>query len=143
MSDNLLGLYYSKLTKSLLHLEYSYNKALSLDTNPKNLAEEQLEAWDAYASRFARSSDIFLSKFIKAYIKKDDPAFDGSFRDTLHRAEKLQLINNSEEWYTIREMRNVVVHEYSDDDLSNFFKQLLKYTPQVLELRKKLANAAE
>ena len=102
-----------------------------------------METWDGYAARFARSSDIFLSKYIKAYIQRDDPAFDGGFKDYLNRSEKLGLIENVDDWMEIRNMRNVVVHDYSEDDLKAFFKKLILHTPKLLDLRKKLADASQ
>lgn len=72
-------------------------------------------------------------------IKHDDPVFDGSFRDNLNRAEKLKLIDDSRVWFEIRQLRNVVVHEYSDEDLKAIFQKMLKFTPLILELRTRLA----
>lgn len=108
--------------------------------NPANMTDSQLEAWDAFASRFARTSDIFLSKYIRAYILKDDPAFDGGFRDQLNLAEKLGLIDDTATWMEIRELRNATVHEYSDQDLEKIFGKFRKYLPLLLSLPKKLSN---
>jgi hypothetical protein len=30
--------------------------------------DAQLEAWDGFATLFARTSDLFLSKYIKAFV---------------------------------------------------------------------------
>lgn len=138
-NDNLTGLYYSKIIKSLRYLEYSYNRTLPMPLNPAQMSDSELEAWDSFASRFARTSDIFLSKCISAYILKDDPAFDGGFRDHLNRAEKLKLIDNVELWMEIRELRNSTVHEYSDQDLEKIFEKFRKFTPLLLDLPKKLS----
>ena len=140
---NLTGLYYSKIVKSLKYLEYSYNRTLKMPTKPAAMNDQELEAWDSFASRFARSSDIFLSKYIKAYLLKDDPAFDGSFRDQLNRAEKLGLIDKVETWLEIRELRNATVHEYSDQDLEKIFEKFRKFTPLLLELPQRLKNETE
>ena len=84
---DLVGYYYTKITKSLKYLEFTFRRVQSMSTDPTQLAPEQLELWDSFAVRFARTSDLFLSKFIKAIVLKDDPAFDGGFRDFLNRAE--------------------------------------------------------
>lgn len=76
-------------------------------------------------------------------ILKDDPAFDGSFRDTLNRAEKLGLIENIPVWMEIRELRNATVHDYSDSDLEKIFEKFRRFTPLLLDLRVRLANAIE
>lgn len=128
MSDlkmELVGLYYTKIVKSLKYLEYSYQRTLLMPIDPTQMTDSELEAWDSFASRFARTSDIFLSKYIKAFLKQDDPAFDGSFRDTLNRAEKLNLLENVETWMDIRQLRNANVHEYSDSDLKMIFENFV------------------
>ncbi len=140
---NLTGLYYTKIVKSLKYLEYSYQRTLTMPTNPKVMTDEQLEAWDSFASRFARSSDVFLSKFVRAFILKDDPAFDGGFKDQLNRAEKLGLIENAITWMEIRELRNATVHEYSDEDLEKIFLKFRLFTPLLIALRTKLSDASQ
>lgn len=137
-NKNLTGYYYSKIVKSLKYLEYSYNRTLTMPLNPTQMTDSELEAWDSFASRFARTSDIFLSKYIRAYLLKDDPAFDGGFRDQLNRAEKLNLIDKAETWMEIRELRNATVHEYSDQDLEKIFEKFRKFTPLLLALPNKL-----
>lgn len=141
MNKDLTGYYYAKLVKSLKYLEFTFVRVQKLPGDPAKLTNVQFEIWDGFATRFARSSDIFLSKYLKAAVQEDDPTFDGSFRDFLNRGEKLGLIDKPEKWFEIRGLRNVVVHEYSDEDLKIIFKKLLKYTPMVLGLRKKLASS--
>ena len=103
---DLRGYYFTKLVKSLRYLEYSYKRVAKLSPDPAALTAEEFERWDGFAVRFARSSDLFLSKFITAVIKCDDPAFDGGFRDRLHQAEKLGLVENIPMWMEIRQLRN-------------------------------------
>jgi asparagine synthetase B (glutamine-hydrolysing) len=38
-----------------------------------------------------------------------------SFRDILSKLEKLEIIESSEEWSEVREIRNDISHEYPDD----------------------------
>ncbi len=137
---DLVGYYYTKITKSLKYLEFTFRRVQSMSTDPTQLAPEQLELWDSFAVRFARTSDLFLSKFIKAIVLKDDPAFDGGFRDFLNRAEKLKVISHPLQWHEIRQLRNVTVHEYSDQDLKEIFGKLISYAPQLLDLPKVLSS---
>lgn len=138
--ESLTTFYYAKIVKSLNRLEYSYARVLKFPTNPENLTEEHYEAWDGFSTRFSRTADIFLSKYIKAAITEDDPGFDGKFHDYLNRAQKIGLIDNIDDWLDIRSLRNVIVHEYTDDDLEKIFQKMLKYTPLLTGLRKKLAG---
>jgi len=140
--NNLVGYYYTKIVKSLKYLEYSFARTSTMPVDPTQMSDSQLEAWDSFASRFARTSDIFLSKYLKAYLTKDDPAFDGSFRDSLNRAEKLKLIDHAPTWLEIRELRNATVHEYSDSDLKIIFEKFRNFTPLLIELKTRLPHEA-
>ena len=142
-SSDLRGLYYGKIVKSLKYLEYSYQRTSSMPTRPSAMSPSELEAWDGFASRFARTSDIFLSKYVKAFVLHDDPAFDGGFHDQLNRAAKLGLIDDVATWVEIRQLRNATVHEYSDQDLEKIFEKFRKYSPLLLALPTKLNNATE
>lgn len=135
-SKELVGLYQGKILKSLKYLEFTFSQVEKLSPDPKKLSPLELQVWDSFVTRFARSSDLFLSKYIKAYVKHDDPAFDGSFRDYLNRGEKLGLIQEIDSWLEIRELRNVAVHEYKDEDLANKLKRMAELTPQLLGLAK-------
>ncbi len=139
MRKDLRSYYYSKLVKALNYLEYTYDRVRSLPTRLSDLQPEELERWDSMATRFSRASDLFLSKYIKAAVLQDDPAFDGAFRDFLNRAEKLHLIDSIDTWLEIRNLRNVAVHEYSEGDLDKILQKFLKYTPVLMELRMRLA----
>lgn len=128
----------SKLVEALDHLEYSFKKAQKLPLRPADLDEETMETWESFAARFARVSDLFLSKYLRALILVGDPGFEGALRDVADRAEKLKIINNADLWMEIRSLRNITAHEYEEDDLEQFFKDLLRLTPVVFEIRKVL-----
>lgn len=57
---DLTGYYYTKTVKSLKYLEFTYSRVQKLPIDPAQLTDEQFEVWDGFATRFARSSDIFL-----------------------------------------------------------------------------------
>lgn len=143
MIKDLTGYYYTKLVKALTYLEFTYNRVRMLPVQLSKLSPEELERWDSMATRFARASDVFMSKYIKAAVKKDDPAFDGAFRDYLGRAHKLGLIDEIESWLLIRDLRNVAVHEYSEGDLEKILTKFLQFTPMILDLRRRLAHATD
>lgn len=131
----LITQYKSKLLRALNHLEYSYRKAKTLTTDPRQMDDEKLEVWEGYSARFARATDLYLSKYIRTKILQHDPAFSGSMRDFLDQAEKLGFIDDASLWFEIRAMRNMTVHEYEDEKLKIFFDRLFQLTPQVLAIR--------
>jgi hypothetical protein len=126
----------SQLLKALQHLSYSYEKVLLLPTDPKKLDEESLETWESFSARFSRVVDIFLMRVLKAQIKFADPGFDGTLRDYLNQAEKMNLITNATEWLMLRELRNIAAHEYTDKGLALFLEQLRSACPKLLDLKK-------
>lgn len=110
----------NKLLKAIAHLDYSYNKVLQLPVDPDALDDETLETWESFAARFGRVSDVFLTKYLRGLILLQDPGFNGSLRDFLNQGEKLRIIDNTETWMAIRELRNISAHEYTDNDLALF-----------------------
>ena len=89
-------------------------------------------------SRFARTTDIFVAKYLGSFVLKGDPAFSGSLIDTINYAEKKGLIASARNWIEIRELRNKISHEYAAADLKILFDQVMLLTPEVLEIRKKI-----
>lgn len=132
ITPELLDSYKLKVRKALHHLAYSFAKVQKLSDEPTSLSEDQLETWESYASRFARTSDLITTKLLRALVMHDDPGFSGSFRDILDRSEKLGLIVSADEWIKIRALRNVSVHDYSESDLKLIFAQLRELAPIIL-----------
>jgi hypothetical protein len=139
-SLSLLEAQMSQLQKALEHLRYSYNKINRQNIQPKEEDEEAPETWESFSSRFARVVDIFLSKFLRTYVLYHDPGFKGSMRDFINLGEKLDLIEDSDWWLGLRELRNIAAHEYNEDDLAAFYKSLFSECPQLLRLSRRLSN---
>ena len=56
--------------------------------------------------------------------------------------ERLQILDSSEHWKLIRELRNAVNHEYEDDSLrlAEFFELLVVQTPVLFDYLSRLAG---
>jgi len=133
--DELVEKYKNQLEKSLAHLNYSYNKVSSLKTDLQQLDDEQLEAWEGFMARFARTCDIFLSKYLRAIVSREDPGFRGTMRDCLNQSEKIGLIADANVWLEIRELRNVQAHEYTEEKLGSLFKAAFSQCHHLLNLK--------
>ena len=129
-----------KLLKDIGHLEYSFQKVQQIPSDIELLDEENLETWESFSARFCRVADIFLSKYIRAFVLVQDPGFIGSFRDFVNQAEKFNLLCDVELWMSIRELRNISAHDYTDKDLSLFFKRLYQEAPLLISLKNILLN---
>jgi hypothetical protein len=122
---------------ALSHLEYSFKK---LGSCPWDVEwdEEQLEVLESFSSRFARSSDLIISRLLRLKALETDPAFRGTLIDLLNLSEKLSWIDSSATWLRIRELRNVAAHEYATDDLKSLYRELYSLAPHLLACRKLL-----
>ena len=127
-----------KLIKALKHLDYSFNKIQKLESNVTQLDEESLETWESFAARFARVADIFLTRYLKAYVLNNDPGFEGTLRDFVNQGEKLSIIDDAQAWMGIRELRNITAHEYTEEDLTHFFHRLKTEAPRLLKIMEKM-----
>ncbi|MCK4870040.1 MAG: hypothetical protein KAS93_02910 [Gammaproteobacteria bacterium] len=139
--EQLLTIQKRKLEKALQHLAYSYNKVQQLPEDAKLLDEEQLETWESFAARFSRVADIFLTQYLRTIILISDPGFKGTLRDQLNQAEKSSIIEDTKNWLTIREIRNITAHDYSENDLTNFFKQLKLQCPNLLKINEIISRS--
>lgn len=143
MTDNLeyINQVKEQLLKAVSHLDYSYKKIISLPTHPDELNEETLEVWESFSARFSRVVDLFLMKYLKAIVKNNDPGFEGTLRDFLNQGEKLNLIDDAENWVFIRGLRNIIAHEYTDKDLEIYLNQLKNECPRLLQLKSVIKDA--
>ena len=116
------------VAKEIRHLQYSWHRVFSEEINAnwvKNLENtpETAERMEAFISRFGRTqdtiSDKLLPRWLMALAEKT-----GSQIEILNRAERLGILQNTENWLQARYLRNRLVHEYMTDPAA-FAKDLL------------------
>jgi hypothetical protein len=81
----------------------------------KALTDDDVEHIDQYLFRFSKLQDAIGQRFFKAilqFLQEDIEAMP--FIDILNRLEKLRLVDSSEQWQRLREIRNAIAHEYND-----------------------------
>lgn len=132
--ERLLEVQRRKLVKALRHLQYSYNKILNLPEEVEKLDDESLETWESFAARFSRVAEMFMTKYLRTLVLMHDPGFSGSLRDFVNKGEKLGIVDDAEAWMSIRELRNISAHDYTEEELTNFFKLLKKECPRLLDI---------
>ncbi|MDN5869903.1 MAG: hypothetical protein L0H73_04175 [Nitrococcus sp.] len=75
---------------------------------------DEAERVDAFVSRFGRLQDTLGDKLLPVYLEALGEKAGGVI-DDLDRAERLGLIPSADDWFTIRKLRNQMVHEYIED----------------------------
>jgi hypothetical protein len=123
----------TKLLKSILRLQKSFQKTAKLKPINDDSSDEDLEAWDSFAARFSRTTDIFLAKYLRARLYKLDPAFKGPLVDILNFATQNKLISLPEKWLAIRELQNKEAHEYTEESLQQFFETISAEIPFIIK----------
>ncbi|PIX98220.1 MAG: hypothetical protein COZ24_01170 [Hydrogenophilales bacterium CG_4_10_14_3_um_filter_63_21] len=119
------------------HLRFSLERTRALlpgaDWSP-----EDMERLEALTSRFARLSDLLTQRIMRLV---DDieliPA--GTLLDRMHRAEKRGWINDARDLVRIRELRNLIAHEYAADKMAEIYSSVAVLAPDLLALVPRVA----
>ena len=97
----------------------------------QNLNDAQIGNIDQLVFRFTKLQDELGTntfRYVLVYLQED--IIDKPFRDILNRLERLKIIDSSDIWLTLRELRNDLAHEYpmmleeTIDQLNHLFVQL-------------------
>ena len=83
------------------------------------------------ASRFARLSDLLTQRVMRL---ADDIELEsaGSLLDRIHRAEKRGWVEADGQLVRIRELRNLIAHEYADEKLADIYRAVFQLAPALL-----------
>jgi len=129
--QNLLDLNWNVLKQALPSFERSLVKCRDLDFSPP-ISFETEESLDALSSKFSRVSDIFTQKVLKTLIfvlREDAP----TFLDRMNVCEKLGIIPSAEEIIAIRDLRNIIAHEYLSENLVEIYTEIIQLSDNLLK----------
>ena len=129
--QNLLDLNWNALKQALPSFERSLVKCRDLDFSPP-ISFETEESLDALSSKFSRVSDIFTQKVLKTLIfvlREDAP----TFLDRMNLCEKLGIIPSAEEIIAIRDLRNIIAHEYLSENLVEIYTEIIQLSDNLLK----------
>jgi hypothetical protein len=92
-----------------------FESAFTLERAARLEEDQDLaERVEAFVGRFGRLQDTVGDKLLPLLLaalgEKSSAAIDN-----YDRAERLELINSADEWMTMRNLRNQMVHEYVED----------------------------
>lgn len=105
--------------KECLHLETTDRRLFAIPFTPQTAAQldhdpELAERVEAFSGRYGRLQDTLGDKLLPVLLLAlgETP---GAAIDNLDRAERLGLLNSADEWMSMRNLRNQMVHEYIED----------------------------
>lgn len=93
----------------LFHQPFTIETASKLESDV-DLAERV----EAFVGRFARLQDTVGDKLLPVLLKALGENVASAI-DNLDRAERLGLLQSADDWMTMRQLRNQMVHEYVED----------------------------
>ena len=103
------------------HLRYSWSSLFASGNAPgadwvASLEQHPEEAvrLEAFVSRFSRMQDTIADKLIPRWLQSLAER-TGSQIENLNRAERLGILESTEQWLAARKLRNQLVHEYMRD----------------------------
>ncbi len=125
------------LENAAAHLGFSINRTQDLLDQP-DWQPEELERLESLASRFARLSDLLIQKVMRL-IDDLELTTSGTLLDRIHRAEKRGWVDDSMKLVRIRELRNLIAHEYAADKMAEIYAAVAALAPELLAMVPKVA----
>lgn len=131
LKDNLY-----KLNLSSEWVRKSYEQAVKINIKDDYTIEE-FEKLEVLASRYARTTDMLVNKALRSIdtLELEDI---GNVIDIMNRAEKRGIVESAEILHILKDLRNNIVHEYQIEKVAKFFGEIVKYSPVLLEIIKKV-----
>lgn len=99
------------------HLDYSYTQISTLPKEIASFSSDQLESVEAFTSRFARVVDLLVNKVLRA-LDRLELLPQGSLLDVINRAEKRLFVESSVTLREMKEVRNIIAHDYTGEKTS-------------------------
>jgi hypothetical protein len=131
----------ARAQQAAAHFEWSVRRCEPLSTATTWSAED-LERLESMASRFARLSDLLTQRLMRLADELELESA-GSLLDRLRRAEKRGWVDHDGDMVRIRELRNLVAHEYEDEDLLALYREILRLAPTLLDCVQRVAAWAK
>ena len=88
---------------------FTLEQAARLDEDP-----DLSERVEAFVGRFGRLQDTVGDKLLPVLLSALGERASAAI-DNLDRAERMGLVKSADEWLTMRNLRNQMIHEYVDD----------------------------
>ena len=129
--ESLLNLNWNLLKQALPSFERSLVKCRDIDFSPP-ISFESEESLDALSSKFSRVSDIYTQKVIKTLLfllREDAP----TFLDRMNLSEKLGIISSAGELIAIRDLRNIIAHEYLSENLVEIYREIIQLSDNLMK----------
>jgi uncharacterized protein YutE (UPF0331/DUF86 family) len=110
------------------HLDYSFQQIEGLPDTLPGATEAQLESVEAFTGRFARAVDLLVNKVLRS-LDRVELKTEGTLLDVINRAEKRGFVDRSEELREMKDVRNVIAHDYAGAKAAEIFAYCREQKP--------------
>ena len=125
------------LQRAAGYLQYSIERCRNL-IGQEELPPEQLERLESLTSRFARLADLLIQRIFRL-VDEIELTGGGSILDRIYRAEKRGWAN-AVELVNIRELRNLIAHEYATEKMIEIYAVVAAMSTVLLEVVPKVVE---
>jgi len=120
---------------SLDRLMYSFGKCSAIGLK-ETYSNEEFETFEAITSRYARTTDMLINKVLRS-LDAVEYIDGGTVIDAANNAEK-RGIAAANELRQLKDLRNLISHEYVTEKIVRFFDKVLEFTPLLKNVIEKL-----
>jgi len=120
---------------SLNRLMYSFERCGAIGIRDA-YSNEEFEAFEAMTSRYARTTDMLINKVLRS-LDAVEYIDGGTVIDAAYNAEK-RGIADAQELRKLKDLRNLIAHEYVTEKIVRFFSGVLEFTPLLKAVIEKL-----
>lgn len=120
----------TELANARRHLDYSFQQVAGLSDALEAATEEQLESAEAFTGRFARSIDLLVNKVLRS-LDRVELKPEGTLLDVINRAQKRGLVARAEELREMKDVRNMIAHDYAGAKAAEIFAYCREQKPVV------------
>lgn len=118
----------AELAEARRHLDYSHQQAAGLPETLAGVTESQLESIEAFTSRFARAVDLLVNKVLRG-LDRVELKPPGTLLDTVNRAEQRGFIARASELREMKDVRNMIAHDYAGAKAAEIFAYCREQKP--------------
>lgn len=129
-AKELLRINLGELKQARVHLDFSFQQIRGLSCDLTHLTEEELESVEAFCSRFARTVDLLVNKVLRS-LDRVELVAQGTLIDVVNRAEKRGFIESAEDLREMKDIRNVIAHDYAGGKAGEILSFCQKQKPRL------------
>lgn len=116
------------LAQARRHLDYSFQQVAQLPDNLDRVTDGQLESVEAFSSRFARTVDLLVNKTLRS-LDRAELRPEGTLLDVVNRAEKRGFVERAANLRELKEVRNIIAHDYAGTKAAEIFAYCREQKP--------------